>query len=94
MIAECLIYRVPAGDFFLRVDADSTKASLQFWPGNPAGPKYFFYNAPLPVSAGNVTPLGVFSTVLAQRPGLLDLEHVRALRDRLLAQPGALRAGS
>ena len=40
------------------------------------------------------TPLAALSVVLAQRPGLLDLEHVRVLRDHLLAQPRALRAVS
>jgi len=88
-------FPIAPGYFSLRVDEDDLEITFQYsaYEGENFCVSVLFpeigdiFEAP-------ATPLAALSRVLAQRPGLLDLEHVRALRDYLLAQPGALRAGS
>lgn len=83
-------FPIDPGYFSLRVSERSGEITFQYTLYDETGFRVsglFFDVAP-------TTPLAALSVVLAQRPDLLDLEHVRALRDHLLAQPGALRAVS
>ena len=88
-------YHASPGYFSLRVDEDDLEIAFQYsaYEGENFCVSVLFpeigdiFEAP-------ATPLAALSRVLAQRPGLLDRDDVRALRDYLLAQPGALRAGS
>lgn len=83
-------FPIAPGYFSLRVDKGDLEVTLQYTLYGETR----FRVSDLFSDVAPTTPLAAFSAVLAQRPDLLDLEHVRALRDYLLAQPGALRAGS
>lgn len=87
-------YHASPGYFSLRVDEDDLEITFQYSAEDEKLCVSVLFPEIGDIFVAPTTPLAALSRVLAQRPGLLDLEHVRVLRDHLLAQPGALRAGS
>ena len=83
-------FPIDQGYFSLRVSERSGEITFQYTLYGETG----FRVSGLFSDVAPTTPLAALSVVLAQYVGLLEREDVRALRDHLLAQPGALRAGS
>ncbi len=83
-------FPIDQGYFSLRVSGRSGEITFQYTLYGETA----FRVSGLFSDVAPTTPLAALSVVLAQYTGMLERDDVRALRDYLLAQPGALRAGS